>query len=152
VYVAGVHGTIVVDNAFNSVGRHVDYWTLPRVTFTTPNIAAVGMSEQAAEDAGIECECHSIPLDLVPRALVNRDTRGLVKIVAERDTGRVRGVHMLAANSGDAILAGVYAVECGMTVDQLANIWCPYLTMAEGIKLAAQAFTMDVAKLSCCGG
>jgi mercuric reductase len=57
---------------------------------------------------------------------------------------------MLAQNAGDAILAGVYAVECRMKVQQLANIWCPYLTISEGIKLAAQAFTMDVAKLSCC--
>lgn len=53
-------------------------------------------------------------------------------------------------HAGDAILAGVYAIECRMAVQQLANIWCPYLTISEGIKLAAQAFTMDVAKRSCC--
>jgi mercuric reductase len=152
VYVAGVHGTIVVDNAFDNAGRSIDYRTLPRVTFTTPNIASVGLTDAEARQAGLDCECRSIPLDLVPRALVNRDTRGIVKIVAERNTGAVRGVHMLAANAGDAILAGVYAIECGMDVRRLANVWCPYLTMSEGIKLAAQAFTMDVAKLSCCGG
>jgi mercuric reductase len=152
VYVAGVHGTIVVDNAFDAAGRHVDYRTLPRVTFTTPNIASVGLTEDEAKRAGFECECRSIPLDLVPRALVNRDTRGIVKIVAERKTGTVRGIHILAANAGDAILAGVYAIERDMTVQQLANLWAPYLTISEGIKLAAQAFTMDVAKLSCCGG
>jgi mercuric reductase len=73
-------------------------------------------------------------------------------IVAERKTGVVRGIHMLAANAGDAIQAGVYAIECGMTVRQLASVWAPYLTISEGIKLAAQAFTMDVATLSCCGG
>lgn len=48
------------------------------------------------------------------------------------------------------VLAGVYTIECGLTVKQVANIWCPYLTIADGIKLAAQAFTMEVAKLSCC--
>lgn len=152
VYVAGVHGTIVVDNAFGESRRAIDYRTLPRVTFTSPNIAAVGLTEAESDRAGLKWASRSIPLDLVPRALVNRDTRGIVKIVAEKETGKVRGVHMLAPNAGDAILAGVYAIECGMTVEQLANIWCPYLTMAEGIKLAAQAFTMDVAKLSCCGG
>jgi mercuric reductase len=152
VYVAGVHGTIVVDNAFDRAGRTIDYRTLPRVTFTTPNIASVGMTEAEAQQAGLDCECRSITLDLVPRALVNRDTRGIVKIVAERHTGVVRGVHMVASNAGDALLAGVYAIECGMSVHQLANIWCPYLTISEGIKLAAQAFTMDVSKLSCCGG
>ena len=150
VYVAGVHGAIAVDNAFEKAQRTIDYRTLPRVTFTTPNIASVGMTDAEAQAAGLDCECRSIPLEYVPRALVNRDTRGLVKIVAESRTGIVRGVHMLAPNAGDAILAGVYAIECGMTVKQVANIWCPYLTIAEGIKLAAQAFTMDVAKLSCC--
>jgi mercuric reductase len=152
VYVAGVHGTIVVDNAFDRADRIVDYRTLPRVTFTTPNIAAVGMTEVEAQQAGLDCECRAIGLDLVPRALVNRDTRGVVKVVAERPTGVVRGIHMLAPNAADALLAGVYAIECGMTVQHLANIWCPYLTIAEGIKLAAQAFTTDVSKLSCCGG
>ncbi|MCA1853965.1 MAG: NAD(P)/FAD-dependent oxidoreductase, partial [Beggiatoa sp.] len=150
VYVAGVHGAVAVDNAFEHGGRTVNYRTLPRVTFTTPNIASVGITEAEAQQAGVECECRSIPLDVVPRALVNRDTRGLVKIVAESQSGLVRGVHMLAPNAGDAILAGVYAIECGMTVKQVANIWCPYLTIAEGIKLAAQSFTMEIAKLSCC--
>lgn len=151
VYVAGAHGVIAVDNAFENAGRTVDYRTLPRVTFTTPNVASVGLTDAEAQAAGLDCECRTISLDVVPRALVNRDTRGVVKIVAERQTGTVRGIHMLAQNAGDAILAGVYAIECGMTVKHVANVWCPYLTISEGIKLAAQAFTMDVAKLSCCG-
>jgi len=86
----------------------------------------------------------------VPRAIVNRDTRGVVKIVAEDTTGRVLGIHIAAANAGDAVLAATYALDAGMTVDQIAKAWCPYLTMAEGIKLAAQSFHTDVAKLSCC--
>lgn len=151
VYVAGAHGVMAVENAFENAGRRMDYRTLPRVTFTSPNIAAVGLTDDEAQRAGLDCECRSIPLTLVPRALVNRDTRGLVKIVAERRSGIVRGVHMLAPGAGDAILAGVYAIESQMTVQQLANLWCPYLTISEGIKLAAQAFTMDVTKLSCCG-
>jgi hypothetical protein len=47
-------------------------------------------------------------------------------------------------------LPAVYAVKCGMTIDELADTWAPYLTMGEGLRLAAQAFTRDVAKLSCC--
>lgn len=105
----------------SNAARTVDYRTLPRVTFTTPNIASVGMTDADTQEAGIACECRSIPLAFVPRALVNRDTRGLVKIVAESKTGVVRGVHVLAPNAGDAILAGVYAIECRMTVNQVAN-------------------------------
>lgn len=150
VYVAGAHGTMVVDNAFEQARRRVDYSHLPRVTFTTPNIASVGLTDAQAGPAGLDCTCRVLPLAYVPRAIVNRDTRGLVKIVAEADSGRVVGIHMIAANAGDAILAATYALEAGMTIEQLAGTWAPYLTMAEGIKLAAQSFRTDVAKLSCC--
>jgi mercuric reductase len=141
---------MVVENAFEDAGRKVDYSHLPRVTFTTPNIAAVGLTDAEAGSAGLSCNCKVLPLAYVPRAIVNRDTRGLVKIVAEVGTGRVVGIHMIGANAGDAILAATYALEANMTVEQLAHTWAPYLTMAEGIKLAAQSFSTDVAKLSCC--
>jgi len=150
VYVAGSHGTMVVDNAFDDAARRVDYSHLPRVTFTSPNIAAVGLTDTEVGAAGLTCTCRVLPLGYVPRAVVNRDTRGVVKIVAEVGTGRVVGIHMIGANAGDAILAATYALEANMTVDQLAHTWAPYLTMAEGIKLAAQSFATDVAKLSCC--
>ncbi|WP_349878190.1 mercury(II) reductase [Micromonospora sp. HUAS YX12] len=150
VYVAGAHGALIVDNAFDDADRSMDYTHLPRVTFTTPAIASVGLTDAQAAEQGLDCECRVLPLDYVPRAIVNRDTRGLIKIVAERGSGRIRGVHVLADNAGDVIAAAVYAVQAGMTVAQMADTWCPYLTMAEGLKLAAQTFTRDVAKLSCC--
>jgi mercuric reductase len=150
VYVAGAHGAIAVDNAFDDAGRTVDYRTMPRVTFTSPNVAAVGITDAQAAEQGLDCTCRVLELKWVPRAIVNRDTRGAVKIVAERRSGIVRGVHVLADNAGDVILAGVYAVQAGMTVEQMANTWAPYLTMSEGLKLAAQTFTGDVSRLSCC--
>ncbi len=150
VYVAGAHGTTVVENAFFGGDREIDYRHLPRVTFTTPAIAAVGMTDQEAAASGIRCTCSVLPLAYVPRAIVSRDTRGLVKIVADADSRRVLGVHILADGAGDMVLAATYALEAGLTIDQLAGTWCPYLTMAEGIKLAAQGFDRDVSKLSCC--
>src|SRR6266540_1518294 len=150
VYVAAAHGSLVADNALDGAGRTLDYRHLPRVTFTSPQLAAVGLTDAQAARQGIACACRVLPLAHVPRALVNRDTRGLVKLVAERPTGRVLGVSMVADGAGDAILAAVYAVKCGMTVAELADTWAPYLTMGEGLRLAAQAFTRDVAKLSCC--
>ena len=150
VYVAARHGAVVVANAFGGAERRVDYRSLPRITFTTPAIATAGLTEAQAREHGLDVESRVLSLDHVPRAIVSRDTRGLVKIVAERDGGRVVGVHLLAAGAGDAILAGVYAVEAGMTVSQLASAWNPYLTLGEAIHLAAQSFTRDPAKLSCC--
>jgi mercuric reductase len=150
VYVAAAQGTLAATNALTPAGRRMDYTALPRVTFTTPNIAAVGLTDEQAVRAGHRCECRVVELRHVPRARVNLDTRGLFKIVADRPTGKVLGVHVLAENAGDVILAGVYAVKVGMTVEELADTWAPYLTMAEGIKLTAQSFTTDVEMLSCC--
>jgi mercuric reductase len=150
VYVAAAQGTVAADNAVGDAGRRTDYTALPRVTFTTPNIAAVGLTDEQAVAAGYKCECRVLPLEHVPRARVNLDTSGLIKIVADRSNGRVLGVHALAEGAGDVILAGVYAVKFGLTIDDLADTWAPYLTMAEGMKLAAQTFTRDVSMLSCC--
>lgn len=79
-------------------------------------------------------------LDNVPRAIVNRDTRGLIKLVADEPTGRLLGVHVLADSAGEVIQAGVYALLANMTIRELADVLHPYLTVAEGLKLAAQGF------------
>ena len=150
VYVAAAHGTLAVDNALTGAHRQVDYRHLPRVIFTSPALAAVGMTDRQAREAGIRCECRVLPLEHVPRAIVNRDTRGLIKIVADADTGRILGITALAKDAGDVAAAGVYILEAGMTVDQVANLWSPYLTMTEGLKLTAQSFTTDITRLSCC--
>lgn len=150
VYVAAVHGTLAVDNALTDARREVDYRHLPRVIFTSPSLAAVGMTDRQAAEAGIRCECRVLPLTNVPRAIVNRDTRGLIKMVADADTGRIIGITALAQDAGDLAAAGVYILEAGMTIEQVANLWSPYLTMAEGLKLTAQSFTTDVTRLSCC--
>jgi mercuric reductase len=150
VYVAAAHGTLVADNALDGEGRTLDYRHLPRVTFTSPAIASVGMTDALAVARGMACDCRVLPLEYVPRALVNRDTRGLIKLVAERGTGRLLGAHVVAEGAGEVIATAVYALANRMTVHQMADLWCPYLTMAEGLKLAAQAYTRDVAKLSCC--
>ncbi|UKA73535.1 mercury(II) reductase [Arthrobacter sp. FW306-06-A] len=150
VYVASAHGALAVDNAFNDAGRKVDYRHLPRVAFTSPAMAAVGLTDKEANGAGVSCECRVLPLEYVPRALVNRDTRGFIKLVAENETGKILGLTAVGKEAGDLAAAGVYILEAGMTVEQVANLWSPYLTMAEGIKIAAQSYTTDISRLSCC--
>lgn len=150
VYVAAKQGALVVANAFEGAARRISYRSLPRITFTTPTIASAGLTEAEALAQGIDCESRVLDLANVPRAIVSRNPRGVVKLVAERDAGRVIGVHILADGAGDAILAGVYAIDANLTVSDLAASWNPYLTIGEGLHLAAQAFTRDVSKLSCC--
>ena len=148
VYVAAHHGTLVAENAFADADRAVDYARLPRVTFTGPAIGAVGMTEKDVVAAGIRCDCRVLPLHHVPRALVNRDTRGFVKIVVDADTGKILGITAVAKDAGELAAAGVHVL--GKTVAEVADAWAPYLTMAEGIRIAAKAFTTDPSLLSCC--
>ena len=150
VYVAAAQGALAAANALGGTGRAFDDAGLPRVTFTSPQLAGAGPTEQAARAAGQQVTTTVLPLAAVPRALVNRDTRGLVKLVADATSGRLLGATMVADGAGDAIQAAVLAIRAGMTTAELAATVHPYLTMAEGLKLAAQAFTRDVDRLSCC--
>jgi mercuric reductase len=150
VYVAAYEGNMAARNALENEGLTVDFRSLPRVIFTTPQVAGAGLTDEQASQQGIECECRVLPMAYVPRALVNRDTRGFVKIVAERATGRIVGATAVADDAGDVIQAAIYAIQFGLTTDDVANTWAPYLTFAEAFKLAAQTFKRDVSKLSCC--
>jgi len=150
VYVAAAQGNLAAENALTGSHRTLDYTGLPSVIFTDPALASSGLTEADAKAAGHDVTVRVLELENVPRALANRDTRGAIKLVAEATTGKVLGVHALADGAGEVILAGVYAIKFGLTVDDLANTWAPYLTMSEALKLVAQSFKGDIKKLSCC--
>ena len=151
VYVAAAAGTRA---ALNMTGGRaaLDLTALPTVIFTDPQVATVGYSEQKAHDAGIETDSRLLTLDNVPRALVHFDTRGFIKLVTEARSGRVIGVQAVAPEAGELIQFAALAIRAQMTVHDLANQLFPYLTMVEGLKLAAQTFSKDVNQLSCCAG
>jgi mercuric reductase len=130
----------------------LDLTTMPAVVFTDPQVATVGISEAEAHLQNIETDTRTLPLDAVPRALVNFDTRGFIKLVAEAGTGRLLGVQAVAPEASEVIQAAALAIRARMTVQELADQLFPYLTMVEGLKLAAQTFTKDVSQLSCCAG
>lgn len=150
VYVAAAAGAAAVENALGSGGERLDFAALPQIIFTSPPVAQAGLTEAEARERGFEVEARVLPLDAIPRALVNGETHGLFKLVAETESGRLVGASIVAAGAPDVIQSAVLAIERGMTVDELTRIWAPYLAMAEGLKLAAQTFERDVAKLSCC--
>ena len=150
VYVAALTGSIAAENALRPPRRRLDLTTMPRVTFTTPPIASVGLTESEARGAGHQVITSILPLEAVPRALVDHDTTGLVKLVADEADGRLLGAHILAEGAGDVIQAAVMAIKYQATVEEIADTFHPYLTMAEGLKLAAQGFRKDVKHLSCC--
>ncbi|KUO94605.1 mercury(II) reductase [Ferroacidibacillus organovorans] len=152
VYVAAHQGAIAASNAVGKEGRKVDLRAVPSVIFTHPAIASVGMTEEKAKAHGHDTRVSVVPLDAVPRALANHDTTGVLKLVADAKTRKILGVHVVAENAGDVIYSGVLAIKFGLTIDDIAGTLAPYLTMAEGLKLAALTFDRDVSTLSCCAG
>ncbi len=159
VYVAAATGRVAALNALGADGQTlaaVDYVGLPSVVFTRPQLASAGLTEAQALDAGHACECRLLQLSDVPRALVEHDTRGALKLVADADTGKILGVHALAAAAaaaaaaaGEIMLAATYAIRTGMTVDKVANTWAPYLTMGESLRITAGLFRNQM-PTSCC--
>ncbi len=148
----GAHdGAIVAHNALSGEPpRKVDHRVIPRAIFTDPQIGIVGMTEEEAIAAGHRCWCNTVPLELVPRAGAIRDTRGLIKMVADADTNEVLGVSMVGANAGEVIHEAAMGLRFRATLDDYIDLLHVYPTMAEALKIVAISRYKDPAKLSCC--
>ena len=151
VYVAAAGGSRAAVNMTGGEAT-LDLSAMPGVMFTDPQVATVGLTEAEALKQGYNVDTRLLDLENVPRALVNFDTHGFIKMVAERDSGRLLGVQAVTAEAGELIQAAVMALRAGMTVQDIGDELFPYLTMVEGLKLCAQTFTKDVKQLSCCAG
>ena len=150
VYTAAKEGSTAVNNAFSLAKNSVDYTSLPWVVFTDPQIAGAGMDEVEAEKAGLPFEVSKLDLVHVPRALAAQDTRGFIKLIRNTETDKLIGARVIATEGGELIQQLSMAIKFGITVKDLADSFYPYLTLGEGIKLAAITFGKDVSKLSCC--
>ena len=150
VYTAATEGSTAVNNAFSSSETSIDYSSLPWVVFTDPQIAGAGMDEIEAEKKGIPFEVSKLDLIHVPRALAAQDTRGFIKLIRNTETDKLIGARVIAPEGGELIQQLSMAIKFGITVKDLAESFYPYLTLGEGIKLAAITFGKDVSKLSCC--
>jgi mercuric reductase len=150
VYVAAAAGGLAVKNALQGAGRPFDLRAVPRVTFTSPQLAAVGLSEEQARAQGYRPMVSELPVAYIPRAIVNRDTRGTVRLIADEATERLLGAQILAPQGAELLAEATLAVRLGLTISDITDTMHAYLTMTEGLKLAAQGFRKDVARLSCC--
>lgn len=150
VYTAAYEGSLAAENAITSGTRPRDYTALPWVIFTDPQVAGVGLDEAQARERGIDAEVAVIPLAYVPRSLAARDTRGFIKLIRDKATDRLVGGRILAPEGSELLMEIALAIRFGITVEQLRSSFHPYLTLGEGVKLAAIAFGKDIAALSCC--
>jgi pyruvate/2-oxoglutarate dehydrogenase complex dihydrolipoamide dehydrogenase (E3) component len=152
VYVAAYAGGLAAENALNGAGKIYDANYIARITFTDPQIASAGLTEAQAQEQGYDVKVSTLPMEYVPRALVARDTRGLIKLVVDGETDRLLGAHVLAPEGSEIIQTAVMAIRFGLTVGQMRETIFPYLTNVEGLKLAVIGLEKDVAMLSCCAG
>jgi mercuric reductase len=144
-------GGIAAHNALSGEEpRPVNHRVIPRVIFTDPQIAVVGMTEKEAIAAGRPCWCNTLPMTLVPRAGAIRDTRGLVKMVADAKTNEVLGVTMIGSAAGEVIHEAAMALRFRAGLRDFIELLHAYPTMAEALKIVAISRYKDPAKLSCC--
>lgn len=149
--VGSQHGGIAAHNALSGEEpRAVDHRVIPRVIFTDPQVAVVGMTEEQAVGAGHRCWCNTIPMTLVPRAGAVRDTRGIVKTVADADTDEVLGVAMVGRDAGEVIHEAAMGLRFRAKLRDFIDLLHVYPTMAEALKIVAISRYKDPARLSCC--
>lgn len=152
VYAAAYEGKLAVQNAFTGTQLPTDFSALPWVIFTDPQVAGVGLDENQAQALGLPFEVSRLPLSAIPRSIAARDMRGFIKLVRNRETDHLIGARIVAPEGGELISQITLAMRGGMTIAEIAATFYPYLTLSEGIKLAAIGFGKDIATLSCCAG
>ena len=148
--IAAKEGAVAVGNALTQEKKKIIFDEVPSAVFTYPEVASIGLTEAQAEKRGIKCSCTVLPLELVPKSSVIGEMRGVVKLVINRETKQILGLHMVAPHAADIIHEGVLAVKFKLTIDNIIDTVHVFPTLSEGIKLAAQSFYKDVGQLSCC--
>lgn len=143
-HVAGYHAGIVIRNVLFRWPAKVDYRALPWVTYTTPELAHVGLTEEAARAReGDRLTILRWPLSENDRAQTERSTQGLLKVVANR-RGKVLGASILAPNAGELIQLWCLAIQEGVGVKAIAGMIAPYPTLGEISKRAAGTFFLPM--------
>jgi len=116
---------------------HLNYNLIPGVVYTWPEVASVGKTEEELVAAGIEFKAGSFPIKALGRARASMDTAGLIKVLADKNTDEVLGVHMIAPRAADLIMEAVVAMEYRASAEDIARICHPHPTYSEGVKEAA---------------
>ena len=124
--------------AVNTICGHRDtmlYNAIPGIVYTNPEVAGVGITEAQAKQQSIEYQCHKLPLDYSGRFVAeNEGGEGVCKVITDKTSGRVLGVHMLGNPCSEIISSACIAIERGMTAKELERVVFPHPTVGEIIK------------------
>ncbi|MCF8242531.1 MAG: mercury(II) reductase [Melioribacteraceae bacterium] len=145
VYSAAYEASLAVQNMFGEKQTTKDYSVFPWVIFTDPQVAGVGIDENK-----IEYEVSTVQLKDVPRSLAARNTKGFIKLIRSKEDDKLIGARILASEGSELLMEISLAIKYGITVKEIKEMFHPYLTLSEGIKIASISFEKDVNKLSCC--
>jgi dihydrolipoamide dehydrogenase len=116
---------------------HIDYNLIPGVVYTWPEVAAVGQTEEQLKQAGVEYKVGSFPMRALGRSRASMDIQGFVKILADKTTDELLGVHIIGARAADLIMEAVVAMEYRASAEDIARICHAHPTYSEAIKEAA---------------
>ena len=148
---AGKEGSYATVNLLTGVNKKkVDYDLVPSVVFTYPAVADVGILDEEVGERGIKCFCGTVYFDKLPKSLIIKDTRGAIKMIADRTSNRIVGIHIVAPQAEELINEAMYILRGRLTIDDVIDSLTVFPTLSESIKLAALSFRTDIEKLSCC--
>jgi dihydrolipoamide dehydrogenase len=122
---------------------HVNYLLIPGVVYTWPEVASVGYTEDQLKQAGRAYKAGSFPYKALGRARASMDTDGLVKILADKNTDEILGVHIIGARAADMIAAGVTAMEFRASAEDVSRMSHAHPTYMEAVKEACLAATAN---------
>jgi dihydrolipoamide dehydrogenase len=131
-------GIACVENIAGFAG-HVNYDAIPGVVYTFPEVATVGQTEEQLKTAGIAYNKGVFPFSANSRARAIGESEGMVKILADKTTDKILGIHIIGANAGEMIAEGVLAMEYGASSEDVARTCHAHPTLAEAFKEAAMA-------------
>jgi dihydrolipoamide dehydrogenase len=119
------------------VASHINYMSIPNVIYTHPEVAAVGLTEEEGKEMGLELIKGTYLFKGNPRARCAGDVDGMVKVIGDKISGRLLGMHIIGSHASEMIGEGVLAIEKRMTIEQLGNASHAHPTLSEAIKEAA---------------
>lgn len=131
-------GVAVVEYIKKGYG-HVNYGAIPSVMYTHPEVAWVGQNEQELKASNTKYNVGTFPFSANSRAKTNLDTEGMVKILADAETDRILGIHIIGPNAGEMIAEGTLALEYGASSEDIGRTSHAHPTLAEAFKEAAMA-------------
>jgi len=150
--VAAREGMIAASNALSCCEDEfieMDYSIVPQVLFSEPKIASVGLKENEIISKTIKYEKRVLNLDVLPKARILKGEKGMIKILVEKQTEKILGIHIVSPNADEVIHSGVFILKNKLKLKDVINTLFVFSTFSEIIKIACQSFRKDITKLSC---